>query len=296
MIMFYPISYHEPIFRPPSEALSLILQVTLGCSWNKCAFCEMYKSKNFKVRNEEDVFSEIDHLKGLNFRAKKLFLADGDAFVLSTAKLLRLLEKLNSSFNPVRVSAYAIAKNINNKSLEELIKLKEAGLKLLYIGIESGDDEVLRRIHKGETYNSTLDAMLKLNEAGIKSSVMILTGLGGEKYFEQHAINSAKLVSAAKPEFLSTLVLSHPFGVNHFIKQFDGEYIEQKVNGLLEELELFIKETNLENTVFRSDHASNYLVLKGFLSRDKEEFLRQIRFAIENPGKAYLRDEWQRGL
>ncbi len=296
--MFFPyLNYNEPLFRPPSEAYSLIIQVTLGCSWNKCAFCEMYTSKKFKVRNEEDVFNEINSIAEFSADIKKVFLADGNAMVLSTNKLLRILTHLNEKFPKLtRVSAYAIAKDLENKSVEELKELYDAGLKLIYIGIESGDNELLGLINNGETYESTVKNLLKAKEAGIKSSVMILNGLGGKKYSDQHAVNSARVVIEIQPDYLSTLVLSFPFGVEHFIKRFKGDFQQMDIADLLKELKLFISETKLNNVIFRSDHASNYIVLKGILSRDKERMLKEINFAIDNPDKAFLREEKQRRL
>lgn len=292
-----PIDYNEPLFRPPSEAYSLIFQVTLGCSWNKCAFCEMYSSKKFKVRKFEEVKSEIKSVSNEYKDIRKVFLADGNAMVLSSVKLMEILSELNFNFQKLnRVSAYALPKDISSKTKEELIELKNAGLKLLYIGIESGDDEVLKMINKGETYNSTLDGLLKAREAGIKVSVMILNGLGGKKYSEQHAINSARLVNEVQPEFLSTLVLSYPYGEDHFIKKFNGDFIKMTKMDLIKEMKTLIENTELENTVFRSDHASNYLVLKGNLSRDKKEMLDKINLVLDNPDYADLRMEWQRGL
>ncbi|MFH2094380.1 MAG: radical SAM protein [Bacteroidota bacterium] len=290
-----PIDYDEPVFRPPSEAYSLILQVTLGCSWNRCGFCEMYKTKDFRVRKEEEVFAEIDKVAEAGYEVRKVFLADGDAMVLSSGKLIRILAKLRSVFPKLqRISAYALPKNISSKTDDELSAIADAGLKLIYVGIESGDDEVLKMVHKGETYNSTIDGMLKAKQAGIRSSVMILTGLGGKLYMEQHAVNSAKILNATQPEFASTLVLSFPFGVKRYKSRFKGEYQEMSTMDLVKELRLFIEHTELESTVFRSDHASNYLVLKGGLSRDKQKFLDQIDFAINNP--KILRKEWMRGL
>ncbi len=290
-----PIDYDEPVFRPPSEGNSLILQVTLGCSWNKCAFCEMYSTKKFKIRSEEEVFNEIDTVALENNNIRRIFLADGDSMVLSSNKLLRILKKLNEAFPKIqRISAYALPKNINNKSVEELKEIKEAGLKLIYVGVETGDDELLKIINKGETFNSTIDGILKAKQAGIRSSVMILTGLGGKKYSNQHAINSAEILNKIQPEFASCLVLSFPFGVKHYKKRFPDEFIELNKEGLLKELKTFIEHTELDSTVFRSDHASNYLILKGGLSRDKDKFLKQIDYAIENPRS--LRKEWMRGL
>jgi len=208
-MFFNSLRYDEPVFRPPSEAYSLILQVTIGCSWNKCAFCEMYTSKKFRVRNEHEVLDEIDQVAGYNPDVKKVFLADGNAMVLSTLKILNILNHLNKKFNRIaRISAYAIPKDLKNKSVEELKALKEAGLKLLYVGIETGDDELLGLINKGETAVSTVASLQKATEAGIKLSVMIINGLGGRKYSHQHAVNSAKAINAIQPEFLSTLVLA----------------------------------------------------------------------------------------
>ncbi len=294
---FYPIDYEQPLFRPPSEGNSSIIQITLGCSWNKCAFCEMYSSKKFKVRSLEDVFKDIETLARINLQSRKVFLADGNAMVLSTNKKIKILDKVNSSFPKVnRISAYALPGDIIPKSHLELQELREAGLKLIYVGIESGDDELLRVINKGETFKTSVEGLNKSKAAGIESSVMVLTGLGGNEFSEQHAINSAKVLNETQPHFASTLVLSFPYGEEHYKKKFNGNYVSMSTLDLLKELEVFIKNTELESTIFRSDHASNYLVLKGVLSKDKERFLEQIRFAIKNPGQAGLRPEWLRGL
>ena len=210
--------YNTPLFRPPSEANSLIFQITLGCSWNKCAFCEMYTSIHFKVRKEEEIIDEINTAaREINYPIRKVFLADGDSMVLSTKKLLNILNVINKAFPKIqRISAYALPKNLSSKSLEELIELREAGLKLVYVGIESGDDELLKLIDKGETYASTIEGLLKAKQAGINSSVMILSGLGGLKYSEQHARNSAGILNKIQPLYASTLVLSFPFGVDGY--------------------------------------------------------------------------------
>ncbi len=296
-MFFFPITYHEPLFRPPSEAYSLILQVTIGCSWNKCSFCEMYTSKKFSIRHEEDIFKEIEMVREKGYDVRKVFLADGNAMVLSTGKLIRILNQLNKTFPKLsRVSAYAIAKDLEYKSVSELTELREAGMKLIYVGIETGSDELLRRINKSETFWSTRDSLIKARQAGIKSSVMILTGLGGKKYSEIHATDSARLINALQPEFLSTLILSFPYGIEHYKSRFDGIFEEMSQLELLKEQQLFISELNVENVIFRSDHASNYLSLKGTLSRDKERILDELEMAIHHPEKAILREEWQRGL
>jgi len=291
------IAYDEPLFRPPSEAYSLILQVSLGCAWNQCAFCEMYSSKKFRLRPEEDVFAEIESLAPHANNIRKVFLADGNAMVLSFDKLSRLLDKLNENFPKLnRVSAYALPRDIESKSEEELRILADKGLKLLYVGIESGDDELLEVINKGENYESTSKALLKARKGGIKLSVMILNGLGGQNYSEQHAINSAKVVNEIQPEYLSTLVLSYPYGEDHFKQKFKGEFIPLNTIELIAEMKVFIETLELENTVFRSDHASNYLILKGNLNRDKQELISRINGVLDDPANAKLRPEWMRGL
>lgn len=295
--MIFPFLYYdEPLFRPPSEAYSLILQATYGCSWNNCAFCEMYKSKNFSVRPESELFAEIEAVSKTGYKVKKVFIADGDALVLSSEKLLRILRKIKLELKPQRITAYASASNLRNKTIAELKEMNENGLYMVYLGIESGDDQVLKMINKGETFDSTKEALLKLKEAGIKVSAMILNGLGGKDLWEQHAVNSAKLVNETHPEFLSTLVLSYPYGEKHFASALKQQFTPLDVFGILNELKKFIFHTELNQTVFRSDHASNYLILKGFLSRDKDNFLQQIDSALNDETKSGLRPEWLRGL
>lgn len=291
------IQYHEPVFRPPSEAYSLILQVTLGCAWNKCAFCEMYSSKKFTVRPENEVFAEIDSLKGYSSEIRKIFLADGNAMVLSFDRLERILDKLNQNFSKLnRISAYASARDILGKTDEELSILAQKGLKLLYVGIESGDDDILECINKGEDSSSFEKALVKARKAGIKLSVMIINGLGGSVYSLQHALNSAKLINKIQPEYLSTLVLSYPVGEEHYKSKFKGEFTALNTIGLIAEMKMFIENLELENTVFRSDHASNYLVLRGNLNRDKQDLLSRINKVLNDPSNAKLRPEWMRGL
>lgn len=293
----FPIRYVEPVFRPPSEARSLILPVTNGCSWNKCVFCEMYTApqKKFRARDEQEVMDEIRRC-GERYAVRRVFLADGDAMVLPTHRLLRILEAIREHMPSVqRVTSYCLPSNLKRKSVEDLIALREAGLAMIYIGAESGDDEVLARVNKGETYESTREAMLKAGEAGIKRSVMILNGLGGRSLSEQHAINSARLMNDTQPEYLSTLVVSFPQGMERFKAQFpDFEPLNQRE--LFQEMELLLSRLELHKTIFRSDHASNYLVLKGVLNADKTRMLDQIRLAIEMPEQAGLRPESVRAL
>jgi radical SAM superfamily enzyme YgiQ (UPF0313 family) len=293
----FPIAYIEPVFRPPSEAHSLILPVTNGCSWNHCTFCEMYTQpqKKFRARDEDQVLDEIRRA-GERLIVQRVFLADGDALVLPTRRLLNILQAIREHMPEVeRVSSYCLPRNLRKKSVAELKELADAGLKMAYVGCESGDDEVLARVNKGETYESSLSALDKLGEAGITRSVMILNGLGGTALSEQHADNSARLMNAAQPEFLSTLVVSFPMGEQRFREGFaDFQALDQQQ--LFREVERLLQGLELHDTVFRSDHASNYLVLKGNLGADKARLLAQVRQAIERPQSAQLRQEWQRGL
>lgn len=258
---------------------------------------EMYTQpqKKFRARDEALVLEEI-RKAGEQLIVQRVFLADGDALVLPTRRLLNILSAIREHMPDVnRVSSYCLPRNLRKKSVAELKELADAGLRMAYVGCESGDDEVLARINKGETYESSLSALEKLGEAGITRSVMILNGLGGSVLTEQHADNSARLMNASQPEFLSTLVVSFPQGEARLRRGFaDFEQLTQAQ--LFVEIERLLEGLELKDTVFRSDHASNYLVLKGNLGADKQRLLAQVREAIERPQQAHLRQEWQRGL
>lgn len=292
-------SYIEPVFRPPSEGRSLILQVTNGCSWNNCSFCEMYTQpqKKFRARKAEEIENEIIKAGRSNIPFEKVFLADGDAMVLSTRRLKEILTQIRTYLPSVkRVSSYCLPRNILKKSVEELIELKLLGLDLMYVGCESGDNQVLEAVNKGETYQSQKDALLKIRAAGLRSSVMILLGLGGVALSEQHAVNSAKLMNEVQPDYLSTLVVSFPLGDERLVKGFNGQWKALDQLALFLELKYFISKLELTSTIFRSDHASNYLPLKGVLGKDKQAMLEVLETVINRPGVIPLRQEWQRGL
>ena len=294
-----PIRYVDPVYRPPSEADSLILPVTDGCSWNTCTFCEMYTApqKKFRARDEEEVLTSIRRTADVfGDRVRRVFLADGDALVLPTRRLLVILEAIRRHLPSVhRVSSYCLPRNLRRKSVAELTQLREAGLALAYVGAESGDDTVLARVNKGETFDSTREALDKLGEAGIRRSVMILNGLGGQMYSEQHADHSARLANVTQPEYLATLVVSFPKGEQRFRADYP-EWAPLEPLGLFAEMRRFVSALELERTVFRSDHASNWLVLKGTLGADKPRLLAQIEAAITAPEAATLRPSWARGL
>ena len=293
------LSYIDPVFRPPSEAESLILQVTNGCSWNHCTFCDMYTApqKIFRATDETVILEQITDIgRTAGNRVKRVFLADGDALVLPTRRLLNILQAIRTHLPQVRrVSSYCLPRNLRKKSVAEMAELHEAGLSLAYVGAESGDDVVLARVQKGETQASTLEALDKLGQAGIKRSVMILNGLGGPIYSRQHAENSARLANAAQPEFLATLVVSLPPGEQRFREHFP-EWAPLSQRGLFEEMAHFLSKLELKRTVFRSDHASNWLILKGTLGADKDRLLAQVSTAINDPENAHLRPAWARGL
>jgi radical SAM superfamily enzyme YgiQ (UPF0313 family) len=243
----------------------------------------MYTSKKFRVRKFEDLQPEIETLAKIYVGVKKIFLADGNAFVLSPKNLIPILEEVNRRFGKIqRISSYALPKDIMSKTEDELKDLRGLGLKLLYIGIETGDDELLKLISKGETYSSTIEGIQKAHEAGIETSIMIINGLGGTKYSQQHAVNSAKIINQLNPKYLSTLTLSLPYGLNHFKNKFSGEFTPLSVVELFEELRTFISLTELSNVIYRSNHVSNNLILAGTLGKDKEVMLQQIDNAINN--------------
>lgn len=279
-----PVHYIEPLFRPPSEADSLILQVTNGCSWNQCSFCEMYTQpqKKFKPRPEAEILTEIQRCGETLQGVRRIFLADGDAMVLSFRRLETILQAIQTHLPSVsRVSSYCLPQNIANKTPEQLQALRELGLSLVYIGAESGDDTILQKVHKSETFASTRAAILKLKAAGIKTSVMIINGLGGKQYSEQHALASAELINATQPEYLATLALFFRYGERRFTEIFGEDYIPCSTLDLFTEMQTFIQHLDLKQTIFRSDHISNNLILKGVLGKDKNKLLAQIQQAVE---------------
>ena len=296
-MQYIPVRYIEPVFRPPSEAHSLILQVTNGCSWNKCTYCDMYTQpqKRFSVKPEEDVLREIEWFSQRYSGIKRVFLADGDVIALPARRLLFILDTIRQYLPEVtRISSYCSPRNVTRKSDEELKALYDAGLRQVYVGAESGDDFVLKSINKGETHQSTVDSLNRLADAGIKRSVMIINGVGGTRFSEQHALNSALLANRTQPEVLAALVLNLPHGEARFQQGYNGQFIKMNQHERFLEMRQFVNALELKSTIFRSDHASNQLVLKGTLGKDKERLLQEIDLAIEHPDEAQLRPEWIR--
>lgn len=279
------IEYHQPLYRPPAEANSIIIQATLGCSFNKCTFCTMYESKEFSIRLLEDVFKDIDKMVSFYSDANKMFLADGDALACKTEHLVKILEYAYSKFPKLRrVSIYASAFNLHDKSIEELKLLKEKGLTLIYYGIESGSFEVLKRIQKPISSSKMIEGLNKAFEAGMKTSVTVILGVAGKKYSNLHIEESAKILNQIKITYLSTLQLmleSHT--KEKFVKNFDGEFELLNTKEMLEEQKYFLELLKpINKVIFRSNHVSNSLALAGTLPKDKDRLVDEVSYVIEN--------------
>ena len=288
--------YIGTVYRPPSEASSYLLQATIGCSWNHCTYCATYQEKEFRVRPLAETLEDIA-MAGRTFGAqvRKVFVMDGDALVMELALWEPILQALRDTFpNLRRVSCYATARNLLEKSPQELSRLRDLGLKLLYIGPESGDDITLIRIAKGATSADHVEAAAKARQAGIKQSLIFLLGAGGVERSVEHATASARLATAMDPEFLSALTLmiipSTPIHELAESKRFQLPSVEC----LLRELRIIVAEANPSEAIFRSNHASNYLPIGGRLPRDREAILRKIDAALS--GDVPFRAEWSRGL
>jgi radical SAM superfamily enzyme YgiQ (UPF0313 family) len=288
--------YVEPVYRPPSEAASLIFQVTEGCSHNGCLFCYMYRGKEFRVKPWERIKEEIDEAAALVPHARRVFLADGDAFVLSVKSLERILDHIYRSFPHLqRVTAYATPGNLLKKSVDEMKLLGDKGLKILYYGVETGDPELLTRIHKGATPDEMAEGCRRATEAGLKLSITVILGIGGKALSERHARNTAALLNRIQPRFLSALTLMlGPYEREYKAAMGSGFELASPMDDVAELREL-VAALETDRCIFRSNHASNYLPLAGTLLGDKERLLSEIEAALKNP-EICLRDEWMRGL
>ncbi|HEX5135338.1 MAG TPA: radical SAM protein [Planctomycetota bacterium] len=288
--------YEGDIYRPPSEAESYILQATIGCSWNHCTYCDMYRRKQFRVRPLEETLEDVTEAGRLyGEQVDKVFVADGDALVLDLATWRAVLDACRASFPRLRrVSAYATARNLLEKTPEELRTLRELGLGLLYIGPESGDDLVLKRIAKGATAKEHVEAARKAHEAGMKLSVIFLLGAGGVDRSAEHARASAELATAMDPRFVSLLTLTVIPGTPLGRQEERGEFKVPEIPELLRELRTFIAEASPRDAIFRTNHASNWLALQGRLPRDRKTILEAIDGALD--GRVPLRPDWARGL
>jgi radical SAM superfamily enzyme YgiQ (UPF0313 family) len=299
--------YAEPVYRPPSEAYSLLVQATVGCSSaaaGRCYFCNStvfnrtIPEKKFRIRPTQEILEDIEiggrqYGKGVD----KIFLLDSNAMIIKTPELLRIVKKCYETFPELKqVACYACSEDILRKTDEELLELRETGLNLVFVGLESGDQEVLDLINKGTTVENQIEAVVKANKAGIQTSVTVILGLGGKRLSEQHAINTGKAATKMNPSFLAALTLMVVPGtvLDAMVKRGEFELVTDPID-VLKEVELIIKNIDAPGpVVFRTNHASNYLPLRGVLPDDKERLLKTIRSAVKDP--RVLRTEYMRGL
>ena len=271
------------IYRPPSEAYSIILQVTIGCSHNKCTFCNMYKSKKFSIKPIEKIKSEIEYFRKRVKYAERIFLADGDAMIIPTEMLLEILAYIKKVFPECkRISSYATPKSIKLKTNDELRKIRESGISLLYIGLESGDDKVLEKINKGVSSDELAALCKKAKEAGFSLSVTFIAGILGKKDWKNHAVNTGKLISRIEPDYVGILSLMLEEGTEIYTEYLKGEFQEAEGIDILKEIEKMIENINVKvPVIFRANHASNYLNLGGTFPQDKERLISQIKDALD---------------
>lgn len=280
------LGYDYPLYRPPSEANSIIFQVTLGCSFNKCSFCNMYRTKDYSERPWEEIMSEIDIVSKSFPQTERIFLADGDAINLSTEKLVKILEYIKEKFpNLKRISCYAMPKNLLQKTPAELTLLNKKGLNMLYIGIETGNDILLKKITKGATSKSIIDACNRAKKSGFIISCMIILGIGGKRYSVDHIKETARVVSEVSPNFLAALTLIIEDGVyDEFMKKFAEPFETLDDSLILNELELLLSEINpISPIVFRANHASNVYSIGGNLPEDREKMIALVSSLKEHP-------------
>ncbi len=286
-------NYEGAVYRPPSEAGSFILQVTIGCARNTCTFCTMYKDKTFRMRHMEEILADIEEVHAYyGDRIRRIFLADGDALIMPAGRLLEILAALREHFpSAERITSYGAPKDVLGKTPEELAALREAGLSMIYMGLESGDDEVLRHVKKGASAEEIIEAGQKLKAAGMQTSVTLISGLGGRQYLREHAVHSAEAISAMRPDYVGFLTLMVEKGAPMLEELERGEMELLTPEEIAEEMELFLTHVDAEGCVFRSNHASNYVMLGGTLNRDIPAMLRQLRTAREEG--VFRQERWR---
>lgn len=286
--------YKGKVYRPPSEAYSLIVQVTYGCSHNGCAFCDMYDDKHFAMRPMEEIREDFELARQVYRRVERVFLADGDALMRRTDELLQILGLAYGLFPECeRVTCYASPTSLHIKSEEDLRLLREHGLTMVYMGLESGCDEVLEKMNKGHDAASIVAAGQKARRCGVELSVTAISGLGSRELMTQHAIGTARALSAMKPEYIGLLTLMVERGtpLERWVRE--GSFTVLGPMEVLQETELFLQHIDSEGSVFRMNHASNYLTLKGTLNRDREALLAKVQQGLQGCG---LRSESMRAL
>ncbi|HPX31751.1 MAG TPA: radical SAM protein [Smithella sp.] len=288
--------YEGFIIRPPSEAYSLLLQVTTGCSHNKCTFCGTYRQKKFKIKPIERIKKDLDEARQYE-DVDRVFLCDGDALIIPQPKLKEILELINENLSDIeRIGTYANAKSILRKSVEELKELKSLGLKIVYLGVETGNAELLKKIHKGVTYEQMIQAGRRIKEAGIILSVTVLLGLGGREKSIDHALDTAKILTDMDPDYVGALTLMLIPETEMYEDYLAGRFVLPDQFGFIRELYLMIEKSSFTDCYFTSNHASNYLPVKAHLPREKEKNLKMIGSVIHEKDLSRLRPEYLRGL
>ncbi len=280
------LNYDSPLYRPPSEAQSLIFQVTLGCSFNECSFCDMYRSKEYSERSWDEVKLEIDMMAKQLPDTARIFLADGDALNLSTDYMIKIVKYLYEKFpNLERVSCYAMPMNVLKKTPEELKQMFDAGLKMFYLGIESGSDIVLKKVTKGALGETIIKSVKKAKDAGYTMSCMIILGLGGKKYSKEHIKGTAEVINASTPHYLGALTLYLENGIkNEFLTKYNGEFVALSDDEALNELEELINQIDVKDEIiFRTNHGSNAYTIKGTFPQDKDAMLEKISWMKNHP-------------
>lgn len=288
------VRYKGKVYRPPSEAYSLIIQVTYGCSHNRCAFCDMYDDKHFAMRPMEEIREDFEQARRVYRRVERVFLADGDALMRKTDDLVQILGLIYGLFPECqRVTCYASPTSLQIKSEEELRLLREKGLKMVYMGLESGCDAVLERMDKGHTAAQIIAAGQKARRSGLQLSVTAISGLGSRELWREHAVETAQAFNAMNPEYIGLLTLMVEPGTPLEKWVREGSFYVLKPVEVMQEMELFLQHIDSPGSVFRMNHASNYLTLKGTLNQDRERLLQQVRQGLAGRG---LKDEFLRGL
>lgn len=289
--------YEGVVIRPPSEADSLILQVTVGCSHNKCIFCPAYKAKRFRIKSFGEIRDDIDEASIHEQHLRRVFLADGDALIIPQQRLLEIINYLNEKFPKLtRIGIYGNAKSILKKSIEQLKELKENKLSFIYLGIESGDEETLKNVHKGITYEKMVEAAKRVKEASIKLSVTVLLGLAGTERSAIHAKETARILTDIQPDYIGALTLMIPPEAPLYSMVEEGKFELPSPFELLQELRIMIAESDLHNCLFFSNHASNYLPVKARLPKDKISSLKLIDKVLSSGNEDLLKPEYLRAL
>ena len=290
--------YIGSVYRPPSESRSFILQCTVGCSHNRCTFCSMYKDKKFYIRTIDEILEDIDSAKAYFGNVSKVFLADGDALCMKTEELLTIIDRLYMVFSGLNhVGIYASPNSILEKTVEELCALKEHGLTIAYLGVETGDPELLHDIQKGVTCEEMIQAGRKIRETGILLSATIILGLAGRTPLAlPHAVHTGKILSAMNPDYIGALTLMMEQGTPLYRRAQKGEFVLPAPFEILDELKIILENCELNGTEFRSNHASNYLPIKGRFPEDKTKMVQLIDHIIQSGDHSYLRPDYLRAL